>query len=29
MGLFVWANGRAAFIGPSAAWHAFAAWLLA
>ncbi len=29
VGMFVWANGRAAFIGPSAAWHAFVGWLIA
>jgi hypothetical protein len=28
IGLFVWANLRAAVIGPSAAWHEFAAWLI-
>ena len=26
--LFVWANLRAALIGPSAAWHQFGAWLV-
>jgi hypothetical protein len=26
--LFVWANLRAAIIGPSEAWHQFAAWLI-
>ncbi len=29
VGMFVWANGRAAFIGPSDAWHRLAAWLIA
>jgi hypothetical protein len=28
IGLFVWANLRAALIGPSEAWHQFAAWLI-
>ena len=26
--LFVWANVRAAIIGPSDTWHQFAAWLI-
>lgn len=29
VGMFVWANGRAALIGPSDAWHRFVAWLIA
>lgn len=29
IGLFVWANGRAAFIGPSETWHRLVAWLIA
>jgi hypothetical protein len=29
VGMFVWANGRAALIGPSDAWRRFAAWLIA
>lgn len=28
VGLFIWANLRAALIGPSDAWHKFAAWLI-
>ena len=27
--LLVWAQGRAVLIGPSEAWHRFAAWLIA
>ena len=29
IGLLVWAQGRAALIGPSDAWHRLAAWLVA
>ena len=28
LGLFIWANVRAVIIGPSAAWHDFARWLI-
>jgi hypothetical protein len=28
LALFVWSNLRAAVIGPSAAWHQFAGWLI-